>query len=91
MFYVISYDIKDDLRRNRLAKLLDDYGDRVQYSVFEAILEEDKWAEMVRRIKAAIDTSEDSVRIYRLCAPCQARVLIIGAGEMLRKVDVYVV
>lgn len=38
MFYLISYDIPDDRRRVRVAKTLKDYGDRVQYSVFECIL-----------------------------------------------------
>ena len=33
-FYLVSYDVKDDLRRSRVAKLLLDHGDRVQYSVF---------------------------------------------------------
>ena len=33
-FTIVSYDISDDRRRARVAKLLLDYGDRVQYSVF---------------------------------------------------------
>ena len=33
-FYLVSYDVKDDRRRARIAKVLLDYGDRVQYSVF---------------------------------------------------------
>lgn len=33
-FTIVSYDISDDRRRTRVAKLLLDYGDRVQYSVF---------------------------------------------------------
>ena len=38
VFYVISYDIPDDRRRNQLAKVLKGFGTRVQYSVFEAHL-----------------------------------------------------
>lgn len=33
--YLISYDITADKRRNALAKLLEGFGSRVQYSVFE--------------------------------------------------------
>ncbi len=35
MFLTISYDITDDLRRQRLAKVLSNFGYRVQKSVFE--------------------------------------------------------
>jgi CRISPR-associated protein Cas2 len=37
-FVVVSYDITDDKRRVRMAKTLLGYGQRVQYSVFEAHL-----------------------------------------------------
>ena len=39
MFYLVSYDIPDTKRRTKLAKTLEDFGDRVQYSVFECILD----------------------------------------------------
>lgn len=39
MLYTISYDIPDDKRRLKIAKILLDYGPRVQYSVFEAQLD----------------------------------------------------
>ena len=32
--YIIAYDIKDDSRRIRVSKLLQSYGNRLQYSVF---------------------------------------------------------
>ncbi|GAH67947.1 unnamed protein product, partial [marine sediment metagenome] len=32
MFYIISYDIPDDKRRQEIAKILLNFGDRVQYS-----------------------------------------------------------
>lgn len=40
MFYLVSYDIPETRRRTKLAKILEDFGDRVQYSVFECILDE---------------------------------------------------
>ena len=39
MFYLVTYDITDDQRRTKVAKILEDFGDRVQYSVFEMILD----------------------------------------------------
>jgi CRISPR-associated protein Cas2 len=38
MFYVVSYDIPEDRKRDRASKTLLDFGARVQYSVFECIL-----------------------------------------------------
>ncbi|WFE27975.1 CRISPR-associated endonuclease Cas2 [Solwaraspora sp. WMMD791] len=32
--YIVAYDVSDDVRRTRVAKKLESYGDRVQYSVF---------------------------------------------------------
>ena len=43
--FLIAYDITDDLRRNRVAKTLESYGDRIQYSVF---LVDTKPAKLVR-------------------------------------------
>ena len=36
MFVVVSYDIKNDKRRRKVMKLLEGYGERVQYREFEA-------------------------------------------------------
>ena len=46
MFHVISYDIPDDQRRSRLAKVLKGFGTRVQYSVFEAHLTNAQFQQM---------------------------------------------
>lgn len=40
MFVVVSYDIVNDRQRQRLAKVLGDYGQRVQKSVFECRVDE---------------------------------------------------
>jgi len=85
MFVVVAYDIPDDRRRTRIAKLLEDYGDRVQYSVFEMNLDrEGRFAAMQHRLEQTLDPAEDSVRIYRLCSPCTQRLILLGRGEMTR-------
>src|SRR6185436_13646804 len=40
MLILVSYDIPDDRRRTKLANALKDFGERVQYSVFEFLLDE---------------------------------------------------
>lgn len=90
MLYLVSYDIPDDRRRTRLAKTLKDFGDRVQFSVFECILDADLLARMTGRIKAIIAEQEDSIRIYSLCAGCEKAIAIIGQGEVTKNEDVYI-
>ena len=92
MFYVISYDIRDDRRRARLARALLDFGGvRVQYSVFECWLKPRLLGELRVRVAGLVDEEEDSVRFYRLCQSCVDEVEIVGAGYVLEDVDLYIV
>ena len=64
--YLICYDVSDDRRRARVAKCLQDFGCRVQLSVFEAVLGKDQAARMVEALSDRISKSDDRVRIYPL-------------------------
>lgn len=90
MRVLVSYDISDDRRRTRLAHVLKDFGERVQYSVFECNLEEAPLARLQARVGALIDAERDSVRIYRLCAECAGRLEVKGKGRRIEDPDVYV-
>ena len=70
IYIVISYDIPDDRRRNRVAKLLKGFGARVQYSVFEAYLSPGKFSELKSRLKVEMEPQEDSILFYSLCENC---------------------
>ena len=80
----------DDRRRVRLAKALLDFGRRVQYSVFECLLDRDLLARMTDRIEGIIDEVEDSVRIYGLCAGCEKMIRVMGTGEVSKDEEVYI-
>lgn len=82
MRYLISYDIVDDPRRTRLAHLLENYGRRVQYSVFECELPEKRFLELRRQIVKAIEPTVDSVRVYPLCGRCATVLEVIGTGPI---------
>jgi CRISPR-associated protein Cas2 len=90
VFYLVSYDIPDDRRRTRLAKIIKDFGDRVQYSVFECNLDGNLLDAMIARIEKTIDQKEDSVRIYTICSSCERVIRIIGTGEVTKDKDVYI-
>jgi CRISPR-associated protein Cas2 len=91
MFVVVSYDIPEDKRRLKVAKELENYGNRVQYSVFECNLQEDKLKEMCETLLSIIKQQEDSLRVYRLCESCLKKVKIYGTGEISKDEDFYIV
>jgi len=91
MLYLVSYDIPDNKRRTKLAKTLKDFGDRVQYSVFECILDGDLLEKMVARIGGIVVEKDDNVRIYGLCASCEKAIRIMGKGEVTKDEDVYII
>lgn len=90
MFVVISYDIVDDRRRLKVAQKLEDYGTRVQYSVFECILEEEKLKELQKGLVSLIE-EEDSLRFYQLCEGCLKRIKVYGSAEVTKDQEVYIV
>jgi len=81
MRYVIAYDIEDNRRRTRLAKVLEGYGDRVQFSLFEAELSDDEVEVVLRRLRPLVDKDTDCLRVYPLCARCHGAVRAIGAPK----------
>jgi len=78
MLTVIAYDVTDDRRRERVRTLLADYGQRVNYSVFECELEGKEFAQLQAQLARLIDDREDRVIFYRLCAGCRDRKSALG-------------
>lgn len=91
MFYLVTYDIPDTPRRTRLAKVLKDFGERVQLSVFECILDDRLFGRMLERIAQTIVEAEDRVRVYMVCEGCRKEVKILGQGVLTEDPDVYIV
>ena len=89
--YVIAYDIPSDRRRNRIARTLEGYGERVQYSVFECPLNWKQFAELWKELKKLARPAEDSLRTHRLCPTCAGWVKTVGqAVEVADVPDVYI-
>jgi CRISPR-associated protein Cas2 len=91
MFYVVTYDIPDTPRRTKLAKVLKDFGERVQLSVFECILDHRLFDQMVGRLTKTIVEEEDRVRVYQVCEGCRKEVKILGQGVLTEDPEVYIV
>jgi CRISPR-associated protein Cas2 len=71
---IISYDIADPRRLNRVAKLLEAAGERIQKSVFECGLTYDALLALRLRLRRAIDPTEDHILIIPVCARCRQHI-----------------
>ncbi len=83
MKIVISYDVRTDSpggkkRLRRIAKLLESYGQRVQFSVFECEVDGGQWVKLKKKILDEIKKEDDSLRIYKLGNNWENRIEQIG-------------
>jgi len=90
MLILVSYDVPDDRRRTHLAHTLKDFGERVQYSVFECRLDERAQQNLRERLARLIDPEEDSLRIYRLCKESDRLLEVLGTAKRTDDPDLYV-
>jgi len=84
MMVLVSYDVATtedggQRRLRRVAKACKDYGQRVQYSVFECEVDPATWTHLKQRLIREIDMGKDSLRFYFLGANWKRRVEHIGA------------
>jgi CRISPR-associated protein Cas2 len=82
MLYMICYDIVEDAKRERTRKTLSEYGERIQYSLFECALGGHELEELRGKLKEIVDARTDSVRFYPLCSACAEKVIIEGGSPM---------
>lgn len=83
MYILITYDVdtvsETGQKRLRLvAKACQDYGQRVQNSVFECEVSEAQFTLLKNRIEGIIDEKLDSIRFYFLKRNDQRRVFALG-------------
>jgi len=84
--YIISYDITSNKLRRKIAKELENYGIRVQYSVFECDISKAKLKEAyVKLVHLMEDVEEGSIRCYELCQNCEQKVRVIGTDNRKEK------
>lgn len=74
-FWVVAYDITNDLRRSRIIKIIEKSGVRVNYSVFECMLTEPQLEKLQEKIVKLIDPSEDKIIFYPLCVNCYSKII----------------
>ena len=84
MLVLVSYDVSTESpggkrRLRRVARACKDFGQRVQFSVFECEVDPAQWTELKNRLLKEIDTKTDSLRFYYLGSNWRRRVEHAGA------------
>jgi len=84
MLVLVTYDVRTSTaggarRLRRVAKACQDFGQRVQYSVFEIEVDPAQWTALRARLEAIVDLKTDSLRYYYLGANWRNRVEHVGA------------
>lgn len=86
MMVLITYDVSTKTesgqrRLRKVARLCENYGQRVQNSVFECLLDPHQFAELQFALAKAIDPETDSLRYYHLGAKWKGKVEHVGAKQ----------
>ncbi len=88
MMVLVSYDVSTAdpggaRRLRRLARACLDYGQRVQFSVFEIEVDSAQWTILKARLMETIDPVQDSLRFYYLGRQWRSKVEHVGAKPVL--------
>jgi len=76
-FYVVTYDVSDTKRRDKVVKIMESIGTRMNFSVFECMLTDIQYQNMIKRLEKIVSQREDRINIYPLCMECYARIQYI--------------
>jgi CRISPR-associated protein Cas2 len=85
---LVSYDVAvtsegGTRRLRRIARACQDYGQRVQFSVFEIEVTPDQWVLLRARLVAEMDAMHDSLRFYFLGSGGRRRIEHVGVKPAL--------
>lgn len=84
MLVLVTYDVNTleeggKKRLRRVAKACEDFGQRVQFSVFEIEVDPAQWVKLKARLEGIIRPEHDSLRFYYLGSNWERKVEHVGA------------
>jgi CRISPR-associated protein Cas2 len=84
MLVLVSYDVAvsssgGKKRLRRVAKACQNYGQRVQFSVFECVVDPAQWVKLKANLEGIIEKETDSLRYYYLGSNYKHKVEHVGA------------
>ncbi|MEK3726665.1 MULTISPECIES: CRISPR-associated endonuclease Cas2 [unclassified Lysinibacillus] len=92
MLVLVTYDVvtktaAGQKRLRKVAKTCENYGLRVQNSVFECVVDATQFKQLQLELQAIIDVDMDSLRFYQLGNNYKSKVKHIGAKETFNVED----
>jgi CRISPR-associated protein Cas2 len=83
MMVLITYDVNTETeagkkRLHKVAKKCEDYGQRVQNSVFECVIDSARLKQLQASLLKLIDVEKDSIRYYYLGDEWRSRIEHVG-------------
>ncbi len=96
MLILVTYDVSTETadgrrRLRRVAKVCQNYGQRVQKSVFECRVDAATYELLEEALLAEIDEAEDNLRLYRLTEPLKKNIKEFGRFEVTNFEDPLIV
>ncbi len=86
MMVLVVYDVSTEnaegrKRLRRVAQVCEDYGQRVQNSVFECLVDPGQWTVLRAKLVEEVNVKQDSLRFYFLGSNYKRRIEHVGAKE----------
>ncbi|MDY6122208.1 MAG: CRISPR-associated endonuclease Cas2 [Porphyromonas sp.] len=83
MYILITYDVNTTIpsgakRLRNVAKVCQNYGQRVQNSVFECLVEPASYVELKEKLLSIIVREQDSIRFYHIGNSYESKIEIFG-------------
>ncbi len=73
IFCIVAYDVTDTKRRNKVIKLVEPYGKRINYSVFECMMTRTQFEAMCSKLAKTVNSKTDKIAIYPICLDCYGK------------------
>lgn len=95
MMVVVAYDVNTETeagkrRLRKVAKECVNYGQRVQNSVFECLIDPAQLVQLRAKLVDIMDLDKDSLRFYMLGTRYQSRIEVVGKPGKLRQDDILI-
>lgn len=90
MLHVVAYDISSPLRLKRAAKKCEDFGTRIEKSLFECDLGSEDFGRFWDELSGIIDPAEDFLVAYPVCAGCEKAIRTAGVVRRPEKPLAYI-
>lgn len=81
MTVLVCYDVSRDSSRARVAAYLQQWGERIQRSVFVCAIGPEHMDELQHRLTDMVDPHTDAVHILPACGTCWSRLVAIGQAD----------